>query len=129
MSASTIACHLSIPATDQDGPPKDSIATPQQDSNIKDAAVARTIQFVDFHLEQSLEIEVLTAMLSRRMMHHGTIVTGYGLDRVRLSSENPHILTTILFLPGAEETDDYHDHRHWPKTLRKATRRPKADTS
>jgi len=50
----------------------------QQKSNIKDAIVARTYNSIFyFHLEQSLEVEVLTATLSRRrMMHHGTVVAG-----------------------------------------------------
>ena len=43
ISGSSIACQISSSLrTDHDVPPKDSIVTPKQESNIKDAAVART---------------------------------------------------------------------------------------
>jgi hypothetical protein len=54
-----------------------------------------TIQFFDFHLEQSLEIEVLIATPSRRRtMHHGTIVANNDQKPSKTFADNLHNLTT-----------------------------------
>ena len=98
ISGSSIACQISSSLrTDHDVPPKDSIVTPKQESNIKDAAVARTnnsvLRFFTWSNPPRLRFSHQRPQEEKRCTMVPSLLATIE-DRARLSSENLHNLTS-----------------------------------